>query len=369
MAKSYSPLRKVTDATRWDAEDIFGRLCILAHAAFLYAGFHPIAAPAATPWSLSRSYSVLSAHHQNAAASVVLRLYRRWGRRGRTHMALRAYVMANGGGRYMARRQWLVPEGAVLETVLSGGLEDTARALRAPGSDGEQLWKLLSDGICRGLFQYTCGANGVPVPVCPVIPNFTSLPGDMKMAILEKLDDDKDVAMAECASKELRDLVASHDSVLWKAKYEAICPYDYCMYLILLADEDTPLIRWKERYVKARARHSKSCPFRPFKRREQSEMNPMLHIPSTTIRETMLLLGMIPKPRRRICKVVVQEPRKPTTDDTVSIVALRRAVVEENRRRRSAGRTSTMVSKRSYRKEHQTGAVHSPSLRNHWKHR
>ncbi|CAN6198810.1 unnamed protein product [Urochloa humidicola] len=247
MAKKYSPLHKVTDATRWDAEDIFDRLCILAHAAFLYAGFHPIAAPAATPWSLSRSYSVLPAHHQSAAASVVLRLYRRWGRPGRAHMALRAHVMPNGGGRYMARREWLVPEGAALETVLSGCLEDAAGALRAPGSAGERVWKLLSDGIGRGLFHYTCGANGVPV-----LPDFASLPGDVKMAILEKLDDGKDVAMVECASKELRDLVAGYDSLLWKAKYEAInsCPRLFCMYysyLILLADEDTPSIRWKER--------------------------------------------------------------------------------------------------------------------------
>ncbi|CAN6294000.1 unnamed protein product [Urochloa humidicola] len=48
MAK-YSPLHKVTDDARWDAEDLFGRLCILAHAAFLYAGFHPSAVQEVTP--------------------------------------------------------------------------------------------------------------------------------------------------------------------------------------------------------------------------------------------------------------------------------------------------------------------------------
>ena len=107
-----SPIHKVTDDARWAAEDLFGRLCIIAHAAFLYAGFHPSSAPAAKPWSLSRTYSVLppaAARHQDKTA-VVLRLYRPWGRnrRGRAHMALRAYaVTASGGGRYIERRERL----------------------------------------------------------------------------------------------------------------------------------------------------------------------------------------------------------------------------------------------------------------------
>ncbi|CAL4932725.1 unnamed protein product [Urochloa decumbens] len=365
MAKC-SPLHKATDATRWDAEDIFGRLCIFTHAAFLYAGFHPRSVPAATPWSLSRRYSVLSpqaAHHQDAAVTIVLRLYRQWGqrRRGRAHMALRVYVMANGGGRYMSRREWFGR--AALETVLSGSVDDTARALRVPGSAGECLWKLLSDEICRGLFLYACEANGVPV-----MPDFASLPGDIKMAILEKLDDGKDVAMAECASKELRDLVAGHDSLLWKAKYEAviISSFSYmCRMFLILVDKGKPLlIRWKERY--AMARNSMSRLLKP----QQSELNPMHHISHIrpwAIQETMKLLGTIPKPRRNIRKVI-HEPRK-LSANIISVVAHRKAIVEENRIRRIAGRTMTMVPKRSHGKEHQAGSIHSPSSRYHWKHR
>jgi hypothetical protein len=112
MAKC-SPIHKVTDDARWAVEDLFDRLCIVAHAAFVYAGFHPSSASAAKLWSLSRSYSVLppaAARHQDEAA-VVLQLYRPWGRnrRGRAHMALRAYVVTGtaSGGRYMERRERL----------------------------------------------------------------------------------------------------------------------------------------------------------------------------------------------------------------------------------------------------------------------
>ncbi|KAG2538819.1 hypothetical protein PVAP13_9NG418900 [Panicum virgatum] len=227
-----SPIHKVTDDARWAAEDLFGRLCIVAHAAFLYAGFHP------SSEALDKT-------------AVVLRLYRPWGRnrRGRAHMELRAYaVTASGGGRYMERRERLGP--AALEAILSGGVDDTARALRAPpgsAGDGEGLWKLLADRICRGLFVYACDANGVPV-----MPDFASLPGDVKRAILEKLEDGKDLAVAEAVSKELRNLVAGRDSDLWKAMYEAIvsfCP-SYYFRKRPIRDENKNMsrIRWKERY-------------------------------------------------------------------------------------------------------------------------
>ncbi|KAG2549977.1 hypothetical protein PVAP13_9KG245426 [Panicum virgatum] len=246
-----SPIHKVTDDVRWAAEDLFGRLCIVAHAAFLYAGFHPSSAPVAKPWSLSCTYSVLppaaaAARHRDETA-VGLRLYRPRGqnRRGRAHVALRAYVVTacGGGGRYMERRERLGP--AALEAVLSGDVDETARALRAPpGSTGEGLWKLLADQICRGLFLYVCEANGVPV-----------MP---------------DVAMAEAVSKELRNLVADHDSDLWKGKYEAIvsfCPHYFRKHPIRDKNKNMPLIGWKEWYVKARQSMSY----------QRSEPNPMPH--------------------------------------------------------------------------------------------
>ncbi|CAN6311613.1 unnamed protein product [Urochloa humidicola] len=358
MAK-YSPLHKVTDDARWDAEDLFGRLCILAHAAFLYAGFHPSAVQEVTPWSLSRSYSVLPPEtaaeiHQDAAA-VVLRLYRPWGRRwrGRAHMSLRAHVAglaASNVGRYMEHRERLCC--ADLGTVLAGGLDDAARVIRAPGSVGERLWKLVADGICRGLFLYACKANGVPV-----MPDFASLPGDTKLAILEKLKDGKDVAMAECASNELRSLVAGHGSNLWKAKYEATngpCPRYFRIHGAI-----TNVTSWKQRYVEARRFRAWVANLEP-----RHELGPK-HYRLSWMKLSMLweikmmCNGSIPKPRS--IRMVVREEQKQT--------AQRRAEFEEKSHRRSAARAMAKVPKRFNRKEHRTGAVQSSSLHYQRKHR
>ncbi|KAL6641591.1 hypothetical protein ACP70R_019772 [Stipagrostis hirtigluma subsp. patula] len=214
MAES-SPPHKVTDLdARWDAEDLFSRLCIVAHAAFLYAGCLPHSAPAATPGSVSRHYSVLpQAARRDGAAAVVLRLSRPWGRRRRrdrrSRVTLRAYV-ASDGARHSDRRERL--DIAALAAVLSGGVDDAIRAMKAPGSGGERLWRLLADGIGRCLFLDACRLDGVPADRQPG--GFASLPGEIKVAILERLDDGKDVARAACTCKEMRDLVADHDRAL-----------------------------------------------------------------------------------------------------------------------------------------------------------
>ncbi|CAL4932728.1 unnamed protein product [Urochloa decumbens] len=343
-----SPLHRVTDGARWDAEDLFGRLCIVAHAAFLYAGFHPSAAPAARPWSLSCSYSVLppetAADRQQDAATIVLRIYRPWGRRrrGQAHMSLRAHVVtaANNGGRYMEHRERL--DRAALETILSSGgsgVDGVARTIRAPGSAAERLWNCLTDGICRGLFLYACEANGVPV-----MPDFASLPGDAKLSILEKLEDGKDLAMAECASKELSSLVAGHGSDLWKAKYEDViissCPNHIGNHAAI-----ANVTRWKERYVEARRSMSR------FREQQQQpvEMDP-------TPYPSWMQPRMFWNTRN-----VVREAQHPT--------AQRRAEVDEKSHRRSVGRAMAKVPKRSNRKEHQAGAVQSSSSQYQRKHR
>ena len=58
------PLNKVTNAAHWDAEDLFGRLCIMGDAAFLSSGFLPCDAPETTPWSVSSRYSVPQLAHR-----------------------------------------------------------------------------------------------------------------------------------------------------------------------------------------------------------------------------------------------------------------------------------------------------------------
>jgi hypothetical protein len=75
------PLNKVTDGDRWKAENLFGRLGIVAHAAFLYTGFHSHGAPAATPtpWSVSSGYSLKQLVNRDGWDTIVMRLYVRPG--------------------------------------------------------------------------------------------------------------------------------------------------------------------------------------------------------------------------------------------------------------------------------------------------
>ncbi|CAL4940241.1 unnamed protein product [Urochloa decumbens] len=211
MAKT-SPLHKVTDDIFWNAEGTFGRLCIVAHAAFLYGGFLPHGGPAATTRSLSRSYSLPQRQGEDDDLTVVLRLSRRGRRRGdRGCVVLHAYYdMRQSTHDGTVRRELL--DRAAVAAALSGGLDETARALR-----GQWIWKLLADRICRGLFLGACRRSGVPVE-----PSFASIPREVKLLILCRLGSAEDIAMAECASKELRDLAAEHDADVWKPKYESL---------------------------------------------------------------------------------------------------------------------------------------------------
>ncbi|KAL6642530.1 hypothetical protein ACP70R_020711 [Stipagrostis hirtigluma subsp. patula] len=165
-------------------------------------------------------------------------------------MAVQTYVVARDGGR--SREQRLRLHNNDLEDALSGGVDDMARALRTLGSAGGWLWQLLANELGRCLFLHVCRANDMPAE-----PGFASLPGDVKAVILQKLDNAKDLAMAECASKELRDIAAEHDAgaVLWKAKHESTkhCHCDFCFLLssdFCLSEEEN--ISWKQRFVRAK---------------------------------------------------------------------------------------------------------------------
>ncbi|CAN6293974.1 unnamed protein product [Urochloa humidicola] len=185
MAKT-SPLHKVTDDIVWDAEHVFGRLCIVAHAAFLYAGFLPHGAPDTTARSLSRSYSLPQRQGEDDF-TVVLRLSRRGRRRGdRGCMVLYASYNMTQSTRHGTTCRELLDRAAVA-AVLSGRLDEMARALR-----GQWLWKLLADRICRGLFLGACRRNSVPVE-----PGFASIPGEVKVLIMCRLESAEDIAMAE----------------------------------------------------------------------------------------------------------------------------------------------------------------------------
>ncbi|CAD6212314.1 unnamed protein product [Miscanthus lutarioriparius] len=259
-AKKLWPLNKGTDGAHWDTEDLFGRLCIVADAAFL----------SWLPAVRRARDDALLAHREDTDAAVlcISRRGRRRGCCGGGKIAVDAYVDCNGRQRN-ARRERLPL--AALAPVISGGMDDAARALTTSSSSSSPddanggapwLWKLFADQLCRRLFLSICLHSGVPV-----LPSFACLPVDLQMTILCRLHVAEDVARVECASKELRRLVADHDAVLWKAKYESIRslnsrleqPVEFRPPPILttkeplyFTDEDMALMSWKERYAMTR---------------------------------------------------------------------------------------------------------------------
>ncbi|KAK3146954.1 hypothetical protein QOZ80_3BG0275730 [Eleusine coracana subsp. coracana] len=199
-------LDAVTDDNQWNAECLFGKLCIVAHAAFLDAGFRPRGTPVKkTPRSWTRRYSLpqLGEHDEPEEGAYILRLRRH--RDG--HTALKAYHHYHQDG--IERREKL--DNAAVVGFLSGTLGRAAHDLATPGSTGRWFWKLLAHELCRDLITCARRAKGLPAA-----PSFDSLPDDVKASILARVDCPKSVVMVECASKELRDLVAEHDAEIWE---------------------------------------------------------------------------------------------------------------------------------------------------------
>ncbi|KAL6642532.1 hypothetical protein ACP70R_020713 [Stipagrostis hirtigluma subsp. patula] len=352
-AKHY-PLHRVTDDD-WNAVSIFGRLRIVAHEAFLYAGFLPHGAPAASRWSFSCRYSPPPLARRRGvgggdAAAVVMRLTGRGRRRERrSYMAVQTYVVGRDGGR--AREQRLRLPNAYLYAALSGGVGDMARALRSPGSAGAWLWQKLADELGLCLFFHACRVKDVPAK-----PGFASLPGDVKAVILQKLDNAKDLAMAECASKELRDLVAEHHADLWKAMYQRSKHRHRCFCVLLLGDfccsEEEENISWKQRFVRAKTCEAKLSDFdsywgRMFDGFENSILPPAVTVPSS---------------RRRKPPAAAAVP----VDGRGPHEMLR--VVKANN---EAGHAPSCFKAQcnGCRRRHGAGATHSPSSRYRWKHR
>ncbi|KAL6883486.1 hypothetical protein ACP4OV_010900 [Aristida adscensionis] len=182
------------------------------------------------------------------ADAVVTRLAGRSRRRQRRgYVALETYVVAAGGGGRRSRERRVVFFNHELVAALSGSVDDMAGALRTPGSAGRWLWERLADEIGLGLFLHVCKVNGVPVE-----PGFAAIPGAFKALILGRLGASRDLAMAECASKELRDLATEQDAVLWKDQHERLEHYLVCRRCSYSRDDaDEENISWKQRYMRA----------------------------------------------------------------------------------------------------------------------
>uniref|UniRef100_A0ACD5XVY8 Uncharacterized protein n=1 Tax=Avena sativa TaxID=4498 RepID=A0ACD5XVY8_AVESA len=90
--------------------------------------------------------------------------------------------------------------------LLSGGLDDTARALT--DDDGAcllaSLWRELTEKLSRRAFDDLCHESAL-----------ASLPRDVVLAILAKLPDRRDLETVASTCAELRCLVADHKGELW----------------------------------------------------------------------------------------------------------------------------------------------------------
>uniref|UniRef100_A0A0E0M577 F-box domain-containing protein n=1 Tax=Oryza punctata TaxID=4537 RepID=A0A0E0M577_ORYPU len=254
MAKT-SPLHNVIGAARWDAERPLGRILILAHAAFLNAGFVPAADgdenSVRLPRKVGRTASSLPLryaapqllHWPESAAAVQLRLCAH----GR-HLVL--YVSITRTSIFRKRRldtYWVCLDALAAAALLAGGLDDTARALRRDARLAA-LWSALTDKLCRRVLVDMCAKYGVTLE-----PNFMSLPDDVKAAILARLPDGDDLARVECTCAGLRRLVADRDraAALWKPMYEKL---PFLLRLVRVDDDDEPTteVSWKKKYAAAR---------------------------------------------------------------------------------------------------------------------
>uniref|UniRef100_A0A453SSV5 Uncharacterized protein n=2 Tax=Aegilops tauschii subsp. strangulata TaxID=200361 RepID=A0A453SSV5_AEGTS len=161
ISSNISPLHRVVDARRWDAEPLLGRLVIVVHAAFLEAGFIvrrrgdplPCRLPTeagAMASTLSLEYTapqLLPRHDMDGAA---LRICT-------DGQCFLFYVQVSSvrrtGGTY-----WACLDALSTAPLLSGGLDDTGRQLLGTAST---LWRTVINGLCRRLLLDLCREHGV----------------------------------------------------------------------------------------------------------------------------------------------------------------------------------------------------------------
>lgn len=241
-------LRRLVDDDQWETEDLAGRLGIVAHAAFLRAGFVPYGdepnfgyllkvvdeiGPSAP--SLSRRYTAAQLASLEGGDAAVLELRAR----GNGDVAFQAYLVTRDGNRGILSCEAVLDE-ATLAPLLPGDLAEVERALET-GSAGSCIWRPLADWVLPVLLLELCRRNDLPVT------SFMSLPDDAKLEVLKRLTDGKDLAMVECTSSELRDLVKKRDGELWKAMYESLG-------LPIEVQSSHEAGSWKERYLNSRTR-------------------------------------------------------------------------------------------------------------------
>jgi hypothetical protein len=346
------PLNKVTDGDRWNAESLVGRLGIVAHAAFLYTGFRPHAAQPAPsePWSLSCRYSLKQpAHRGGIRDTIVMHL----SGQEQGSVALHTYVSRKN----RRHRKLEMPfDNADLAKALSGDVDKTARDLRTPGSAASWLWRVLADELCQGLFLHVCRTNGVPVA------GFASLPGDVKAVILAKLDSAKDLVSVECASKEMKELVAEHDADIWKPMYEGIKRCVHCR-LVRNSELEGRNLSWKKRYAEARGMRCQSV--QCFLLLLPRKMFTVTYLDSSLVRgEALLALATADWSLHDAAQKSEQDSDANHYFATQCNGYRGKTISCRNLHPRPGPESCIL-----YRRRHGAGAIHSPSSRYRWKHR
>ncbi|KAK3135613.1 hypothetical protein QOZ80_5BG0421180 [Eleusine coracana subsp. coracana] len=335
-------LQGLVDDDQWEAEDLTGRLGIVAHAAFLRAGFVPYGDESSSGQYMKQVDETGPSSPCFSRRYTAPQLARREGAvlelrpRENGDVVLQVYLLTTDGDRGCLSYEEVLDE-ATLAPLLSCSL-----------ADGLEL----ADWV-------------LPLPALPVT-SFGSLPDDAKTEILKRLTEGKDLARVECVSSQLRRLVTERDAELWKAMYDSLgLPPE-----IEICDSEG-LGNWKERYMKARSlwawlfeSYDGDGNLTLAERRLLRESDFLQHL-----REFMLSLL-----RRREDPTIVVPlhftgfayPHDMVHDDPPVPPPER----EEATRGKNVGRQHHKVQRNDYQKKlHGAGAIHSPSSRYRWKHR
>jgi len=238
-------LQKFVDVDQWEAEDLVGRLGLIAHAAFLHAGFRPYGAEPPSGHLLkhagdtgsssrSRSYTAPQLALGEDAEAAVLMV---WAAPGSV-----ALLMHLTTDRRLRRSYRQHLDAATMAALLSRRLDDTEPW-------GSRICWSLADGPCWRLLVELCRRNGLPLT------GFASLPEDVVVEILKRVDDGADLARAACTCRLLSRLVAEGDTELWKPLYEQIVaagqrPWWSGNKCSFLERSERAASSWKVRYVK-----------------------------------------------------------------------------------------------------------------------
>lgn len=331
-------LNEFVDADEWEAEDIVGRLGIVLHAAFLFAGFQPYSAQ-------PPSDHVLKQSGESGNSSLCLSRWYTAPELTRCKRADAAVLILCAQGRDVALVVFLTTdrdmEMVYLERLdLATAMPLLSRSLGGVEPWGSRICRSLADRVCWGFLDELCRKNSLPLT------SFMSLPDDLKLDILKRLADGKDLARVECVSTQLRLLVVENDGELWKPLFEALpvrqprSLWDLWYFWLSFGKSSVKkVISWKDEYVDARPR--------PCSRMWRTWFPDTFDV----IPDICFFTDFSPYPVDWHCLHNLPEQEKVST-----------------RGERTGGRRRK-VAMNGYRKEQGPGAVHSPSSRYRWRHR